>query len=68
MSIYERLREERDEKRKAKTSRKSKKRQLTGAQLIKEEADRKKTSAWRYYRAVARIRKRLEREIKNGNS
>ena len=57
---YERLKEERDDKKREKGRRKSKKApQLTTFQRIQFEAKRSKSRTWRYYRDRAIGRKRL---------
>jgi len=66
MSVYERLQEEREDAKKKKTKAKAR-RQLTSFQIIKEAAQRKKHHAWRYYRATARIRKRIQRELEDAS-
>jgi len=57
MGQYERLREERADKRRPKAHAKTKRRQLTAAQSVREEATRKRYTAWRYWRDTARARK-----------
>ena len=58
MAIYERLKEERDAKKKAKRQLKANRpTPPTGFEKRREAARRKKYTLWRYYRAAARNRK-----------
>jgi len=62
MSVYERLREERDDARRAKGKRKKAAKERWSPAF---EARRAKARAWRYYRDTARARKKSREGLNN---
>ena len=57
MGLYERMREERGDATRGKKRRKTQRRQLSAIKRIREDHGRKKSRAWRYYKAAAIARK-----------